>query len=77
MEKLFVELGNPLLKRILFLLGFNPASHDASFSMDHVTFEDSDNSVRESWKDAFKIRKEIFVLICALANRIICRENKM
>ena len=77
MEKLFVELANPLLKRVLFLLGFDPASREGPLSINHAAFDDSSVSDVENWKSNLTVDKETFVIICALANRIVCRENKM
>jgi len=77
MEKLFVELAIPLLKRVLFLLGFDPESREDSLSINRVAFDDSNSSESDAWKAKLTIDKETFVIICALANRIICREKKM
>lgn len=69
MQKLFVELAHPLLKRVLHLTGFDPS---AKKDQSHLTNMDD-----EEWKKKLKIDRRSFVNLCALANRIICRETKM
>ncbi|CAK8698103.1 unnamed protein product [Clavelina lepadiformis] len=87
MERLFVELAHPLLRRVLFLLGFDPKSKsNVTFQKHfHTNEEKIENKANErcqrlvltTWQDNLSIDKETFVCICALANRIICRENNI
>ena len=72
-----MELAHPLLKRVLFLLGFDPSSQKAPVSVNHSAFDDAIKYETENWKDNLTIDKETFIFVCALSNRIICRENKM
>ena len=73
MEKLFVELARPLLKKVLILLGFDPNSEDSGCNQ----AQGKDSADSEMWKATISIDKQTFICICALSNRIICRENSM
>ena len=72
MEKLFVELAHPLLKKVLLLTGL-----DSSVEEKHSTGFNCADAHKEKWKEKLNVDKKSFVNLCALANRIICRETKM
>lgn len=74
MERLFVELAQPLLKRVINLMGL-----DLIPWQNRKQDGESEGPIdqHEDWKANFSLSPDTFVSLCALANRILCREDEM
>ncbi|XP_078495758.1 uncharacterized protein LOC100185877 [Ciona intestinalis] len=81
MERLFVELAHPIMQRVLFLMGADPLSSKPEY-WDRNSFvlpqrPEPGQEKLKTWQKALSIDSETFVSLCALANRIICREKQI
>ncbi|XP_077967227.1 uncharacterized protein LOC120342667 isoform X2 [Styela clava] len=72
MERLFVELAYPLLKRVVKLMGLDVIGEQSTADNNNNNTADTDD-----WKTTFSIGPNEFVSMCSLANRIICREDEI
>ena len=76
MKKLFAELGPAVMCRVLFLMGLDPRS-SAAAEEDDKELKIEEITPPEEPDESLVVDEECFVSMCALSNRIICKETTM